>query len=679
MRCVLLVGQVLVAVAAFAIDHVDWVDTRYGSDPGLGTCVIGPCLPHGSSHPSPDSVWPAPNRPHPPPNGFYREDPVDGFSQLHAQGTGGRPSYGLFLLRPFHLGETNCQSHLEIREARPYRFSGHLVESGIDVKIAPSAHGSVYEFTSVDGRSLAVGYDVRRKIGDPMASSDASMQRRGRIVEGGGTYSGNWNEAPYKCFFHAEEETRDRTLVVRIAVSFSDVGTARKWFAEELSGMSVADLSVVARKAWNEKLSTVIVPDATADERRRFYSNFFHAFVQPRDRTGDFAEWPSIAPFWDDHYTLWDTWKTLFPLMTLVDPKFVVSNVNAFAARMRQMGECDTCMTQGKPFRTGQGGDEADNIIAEAIAKDLPGIDTEGAWHVLSRHAAIRTRGYRELGWVPFGETEGYCHRMKSASSTLAFAYNDWCAAQTAQKLGKDDDVRRLLARSANWTNVWDKTLVDGTSGYVGFCRGRYRDGRFTNVSARAGDGAYFGPNDSRNYHGDFYEGTCWEYSYNVWHDLPALIAKMGGREKFVARLSYAFENGLINYGNEPSFMTPWLFDFVGRPDLASRWAHAFLRRFTDDGCPGDDDSGAMGSMYVFLTCGLYPIAGQDVYALHAPAVREVVLRFPQSRRTLRIVSELPLEGTSFGAVFLNGMRLEKPLVRHADLLKGGLLEFRAK
>lgn len=635
-------------------------------------------MPHGSVHPGPDSVYPAKGRKYPPPNGLYREDLIDGFSQLHAQGTGGRPSYGLFLLRPYRTGEPYRASHLEIREARPYRFSGRLVESGIDVSIAPSAHGAVYMFSSEGGAALAVEYDVRRKIGSAVASSDARMERKGAVVEGGGTYSGNWNDTPYGCHFHAEEESVGAVLVVRIAVSFADVETARKWFERELSGKTMDDLASAARMSWNEKLSSVSLPGASAEECRRFYSNLFHAFVQPRDRTDDFAGRPAGLPVWDDHYTLWDTWKTLFPLMTLVDPAFVAANVNAFAGRMRLSGECDTCLTQGRPYRTGQGGDEADNVIAEAFAKGIPGIDAEGAWQVLSRHASDRTKGYRELGWVPFGETEDYCHRMKSASSTLAFAYNDWCAAQVARQLGRTADADLLERRSASWTNVWDESLVDLPSGYRGFCRGRYRDGRFSQVDARAGDGKYFGPDDLRNYHGDFYEGTCWEYSFNVWHDLPALIGKTGGCEKFVSRLSYAFENGLIDYGNEPSFMTPWLFDFAGRPDLASRWAHAFRRRFTNAGCPGDDDSGAMGALYVFLTCGLYPIAGQELYALHAPAVQESVLRLPQTGRALRIVSQLPIDGARFGEVYLNGVRLERPIVRHADLLKGGVLEFRS-
>ena len=215
--------------------------------------------------------------------------------------------------------------------------------------------------------------------------------------------------------------------------------------------------------------------------------------------------------------------------------------------------------------------------------------------------------------------------------------------------------------------------MVDEPSGYRGFCHGRHPDGRFTDVLAREG---YQNPT-GREYFGDFYEGSCWEYSYMVPGDIPGMIERMGGAKVFTERLEYAFENRLIDYGNEPNFITTWLFDFVGRGDLASRWAHAFRDEFERDEIPGDDDSGAMGSMYVFLTAGIFPIGGQDLYALHAPAAKRVLFVLPQSGKTFTVVSSLPPDGSRFGDVYLNGVKIEKPFVRHAQILSGGTLEFR--
>ena len=159
----------------------------------------------------------------------------------------------------------------------------------------------------------------------------------------------------------------------------------------------------------------------------------------------------------------------------------------------------------------------------------------------------------------------------------------------------------------------------------------------------------------------------------------------MGGREKFLERLSFAFDHDLIEYGNEPNFMTPWLFDFVVRPDLAGKWAHRFLENYPrkphpGSGSPGDDDSGAMGSMYVFLTAGLYPIAGQDLYALHVPAAERIRFRLPASGKDFTILAPGARRGRStFKSVKLNGKPLTEPFVRHADLLAGGTLSFELK
>ena len=310
--------------------------------------------------------------------------------------------------------------------------------------------------------------------------------------------------------------------------------------------------------------------------------------------------------------------------MTLLEPETVAAVVNSFADRLERNGRCEAAFIQGKEMRVGQGGNDVDNVIADVRAKNVPGIDWNRAWKVLETHAGDRTSDYREKGYVASDAEHDYCWRLKSGSSTLAFAYNDWCAAQVAKSLGKTDAARRLEARSANWTNVWDAAMVDQAGGNAGFVRGRRADGSWgapmVNGSPEPAD-----PRTQRN--GSFYEGSCWVYSFNVWHDIPGLMAKCGGAERFVDRLSYAFENRLIDFTNEPSFYTPWLFTFAGRQELTRKWAGEMLKAFPVDGCPGDDDSGAMGSLYVFLQLGFMPIAGSDRYVYHGTRYPEITIR----------------------------------------------------
>ena len=582
-----------------AASPADFVDTRFGSRHGSGTCVLGPCVPHGSVYPSPDSLYPAPNRAFPCPSGYFPGDPVAGFSQLHISGTGGVPTFGLFRLV---FGEPSA---MRVREAKPYRFRATLLDLGVDVAVSATHNGAIYAYT---GKEPTL--DAAVKIGSDRASENATVAREGNALFGGGTYSGNWNPAPYDCWFYATSEPG----VFRIAVSFVSIAEARAFHDSELKGRTLDEIADDARAAWNARLSRIEIGGVDDAERARFYSHLYHVFIQPHERSGT----------WDDHYTIWDTWKTVFPLMTLLEPSTVASVVNSFADRLEKNGRCEAAFIQGKEMRVGQGGNDVDNIIADARAKGVPGIDWDRAWKILAAHAVDRTPDYIAKGYVASDAAHDYCWRLKSGSSTLAFAYNDWCAAQVAKSLGKTEIAARLEARSANWTNVWDSAMVDLASGYTGFVRGRRADGSF---GATLVDGSPE-PLDARTQrNGSFYEGSCWVYSYNVWHDIPALMEKCGGPGRFADRLAYAFENGLIDFSNEPSFYTPWLFTFAGRQEMTRKWVGELLKAFPADGCPGDDDSGAMGSLYVFIQLGFMPIAGSDRYVYHGTRYPEITIK----------------------------------------------------
>ena len=649
----------------------EWVDTMVGARvPGKGSCVPGPCMPHGSVHPSPDTLWPNPERPkgRAPNSGYEHGRPVTGFSQFHAQGAGGQASYGIFLVTPT-CGEEETEeelaSPLTLLETRPYLFRGVLEKEGIGVALSATRHGAVYEFAFPEGREGRVAVDAERKIGMRQCGEEVWTRREGNTLEGGGRYGGDWCPGTYGCWFHAEEEKAGRVTTFRIATSFKSIEKARENFAE-VRGKSVGEVAAEAKAAWEERLGRARAEGRGAEEARLYYSHLFHAFVQPRDRTGDLAGWAEGEAAWDEQYTLWDTWRTVFPLMALLEPEAVAGSVNTFGTLAERNGKgVPTAFCAGREFWTGQGGDESDNVTADAWVKGVEGIDWRRAYAAVRRNAERRTKGYLERGYVAEGETAGYDNRMRGGSSTLAFAYNDWCAAEVAEGLGETEDAARWRARAGNWTNVWDAGMEDVESGYRGLCRGRRADGGFRVMTPRGWDDTAF------------YEGACWDYSYMVPGDVEGLVEKMGGKEAFAERLTYAFDHGLVDMGNEPGFLTPWLFDFAGRPDLASERAHALLRRFREEEIIGDDDGGALGALYVFLTAGLFPVAGQDLYALHAPAAERVVFTLPQGGKRFTVRTELPRDGSRYGEAWLNGRKLERPFLRHADLLAGGELVFR--
>ena len=634
---------VAMSVDAWAGSLAELADTRFGTARSHGSNVLGPSLPHGSAHPSPDSLWPTPHpRPKgarhgfgPPTSGWWPGDKVVGFSQLHAQGTGGTPSYGIFR----YVFEPD---DMEILESRPYRLKTRMKKSGMLVDVSATAHGAIYHVRKADGTPLSLPLDRRCKI----AASNC--------VNKSGEFTGNWNPAPYRCWAHSEVDAA--TGLHRIAVSFHSEARAREHFARELAGRGLDEIADAAKKKWEEALSCIDIEGVDDAERRKFYSLLMETFIQPRDRSAD-------GLGWDDHYTLWDTWRTYWPLKSIIAPHTLAANVNSFADRFEATGECTSCRTSGKEFKIGAGGDEADCVVADAWAKNIPGIDWKRVAKLLRSRWNGRTEGYRVKGYVPTGERGGYCWRFKSGSATMNFAYEDWCCAEVLDGLGEKALAAKFRVRSGNWKNVWDGAAIDEKSGFRGFVRGRNADGSFSRTDPRGG------------FNTDFYEANCWEYSFFVPHDVQSMIARCGGKDGFERRLTYALENGLVDFSNEPSFHLPWLYAYVGRGDLAAKWADRAAALFKGEDLPGDNDSGAMCSLWIFMRLGFFPVAGQDLYIMHGSAYPKIAVRPPGGKTfTIRAICCAP--GRRVKSVTLNGRPHDPLFLRHSEIAAGGELTF---
>ena len=158
-------------------------------------------------------------------------------------------------------------------------------------------------------------------------------------------------------------------------------------------------------------------------------------------------------------------------------------------------------------------------------------------------------------------------------------------------------------------------------------------------------------------------------------HDIPGMVAAMGGRDRFIGRLRHALESGLIDITNEPSFATPWLFSDVGRPDLASYWANRIFQRFTADAYPGDEDNGAMSSHYVFNRIGLFPKLTTDLFYLHAPHQPRSVITLEDGRRFTILTRNWRPGRIYIASAKLNGRPLATPFLRQAEIVAGGTLE----
>ena len=243
----------------------------------------------------------------------------------------------------------------------------------------------------------------------------------------------------------------------------------------------------------------------------------------------------------------------------------------------------------------------------------------------------------------------------------MSFAYQDWCCAEVLAGLGETEFARKFRDRSGNWTNVWDTSLVDGPSGIRGFPRARLADGSFSDTTPREG------------FNTDFYEASCWEYSLFAPHDMPSLILRCGGKEAFCRRIEYALENEIVDFGNVPGFMIPWLFAYAGRGDLVAKRVRDVAKLFKGDDLPGDNDSGAMSSLYVFLKLGFFPVAGQDVYVMHGSAYPKIDLSIPGGRK-FTIRTRNPGGSGAIKSVTLDGQPHDPLFLHHSEIMRGGEL-----
>lgn len=688
-------SAMVLASCSGTISLADYVDTSIGVIDNRGSnCVIGPQLPYGSIIPSPQTRRGSTD-------GYNPKMPIRGFAQLHVSGTGWS-TYGHFLVSAMTGLETGLKMHDSPHSAdiaKAYYYSTHLDRYGITTEIAPSYYSAIYRFTFPKTDSACILLDAAHGIASDIAPEmhgkvldcEASVDPESGKVQARLQYTGGWPEQPYTMWLAGEfdhkmtasdnwdngghkgvycmfDTNKDSTIQLKLAVSFTSYEKAWELLGSEISGWDFEKVKNAGRKAWNEKLSAIEIKTDSADLKKIFYSALYRCMTLARDRSKDNHCWESDLPFWDDNYAYWDTFRTAYPLLCLIDQDAVRGNILSMIDRFEHEGCIYDGFIAGQERHMDQGGNDVDIVIADAFLKDIPGIDWERAYAILKYNADSMRIGYRgnsvntdnylkykQLGWIP--------DCIMSTSMTLEFAYNDYCAGLMAERLGHKEDAKRYFERSHGWVNLWNPDLED--HGYKGHIDSRKEDGTFVNVCPSVYGGSWLSP---------FYEADAWTYNYFVPHDFDRLIELMGGSEAFVERLQYGLENNLPQFSNEPGFLVPRAFAHAGRPDLASYWVHRVLEtQFDTTGYPGNEDTGAMGSWYVFCSTGIFPNAGQDIYYLNAPL-------FPESKIHLSTGKTLTIKATgnseTIKSARINGKDIPSPyILKYEDIKDGGLLE----
>jgi predicted alpha-1,2-mannosidase len=692
------------------------IDPMLGVDGG-GNTFPGPSLPFGMIKPGPDMGNNQSN------SGWEAKGNINGFSQTHVSGTGGGPKYGNILVQPTTGAPRGSYyaSPAANEEASAGYYSVTLARYHTRVEITTASRAALYRITyPVAAQSTAhpnLLFDVSHLLSSSNGYGEAQTVVNSAIsilspteVEGHSSVLGGWNKqpTPYTVYFYAATDrpasswgtwggdvlhpgsrnqqsgvweatggwltfsSSDTVVHLKIGISFVSTAAAKRNATTEIPGFDFDQVHAQAVAAWDKALSPIQIKGATPQELQVFTTALYHTMLMPVDRTGDNPLWPSSEPYYDDYYTLWDTFRSSGPLLTLIAPERQTQTVVALVDIYRHEGWLPDGRSGNYTGRT-QGGSNAEFFITDAYLKGLPGIDWNTAYEGMVKDAEVppedqirEGRGglddWKNLGYLTIEGVD------RPASKQMEYAADDYELALLAKALGHNSDYDKYIKRSQNWEKLWNDQA--NAAGFHGFIWPRHRDGSWKSP---------FDPLAGGTWGGDtFYEGNSWTYSTFVPHDVARLIERSGGRETFVKRMDAFFAvPGRYDVTNEPGFLSPYLYIWAGRQDRTAALIPSILAtnfHAGPNGLPGNDDSGAMSSWYAFGKMGFYPNAGQDVYLIGSPAFPELSIHLANGNTFTLEAKNLSAANRYIRSAEWNGHPWTKAWFTHEDLLRGGRL-----
>lgn len=486
---------------------------------------------------------------------------------------------------------------------------------------------------------------------------------------------------------HFDFDTKeDEKIKIKFAISPVSTANALTNLREEIPGWDFDFVKRQGQQQWNRELNKVEVKMST-ENMINFYTAMYHAFLSPTvymdvnsEYRGNDQQTHKTEGFTNfTTFSLWDTHRALHPLFNIIQPKRNDDMVKSMLAHYDQSAlhmlpvwsnsaNDDWCMS----------GYHSVSVIADAIIK---GTFTGDANKALD--ACIATATHRRYEGIGDYMDKGYISSEKngtSVSTTLEYAYDDWCIAQLAQKLGRTAIYNDFIKRSGNWKNVYDAS--------IGFMRPRLSDGTFRkNFDVLETDGQ------------GFIEGNAWNYSLYVPHDPTELIKIMGGEKKFIPHLDSLFtmhlpdeffahteditREGIIgNYvhGNEPAHHVAYLYNWTSQPWKTQERIRMILKKQYHngaDGLGGNDDCGQMSAWYMMSTLGFYPVApSSDQYAIGSPAMDHAVLNLENGKQFIIDVKDQSDKNVYIRKIELNGKVLNRLFLSHSEIMQGGTMVF---
>lgn len=673
----------------------------------------------------------------------YNDSTIVGFSHTHFNGTGHSdlgdflimPTTGKLKLNPGveenpESGYRSRYSH-EKESAEPGYYTVELEDYKIDVELTATervgfhkytfpatddAHiildltsgiynydgKLVWAFIRVENDTLITGYRQTngwartRYVYFAMALSKP-IREYGLLNEEELVYRGfwrKWNEDKnfperagqnVKCHFDFETD-RGETILVKFALSGVSTRNAVENMNSETPGWDFEQTRNNAKQRWNEELSRITI-DADEETKTNFYTSMYHSFLNPSvfsDVNGDYRGLDQnnhTASGYTNYttFSLWDTYRALHPLYTLIQQKRTVDIINSMLAHY------DESVHKILPVWSHWANDNwcmigyhSAPVIVDAYMKGIGGFDERKAFEAIVASANYNLYDgieyYKKLGFVPEDLSSN------SASKTLEYAYDDWTIYKYAEKFGSIKTAEEFRDRAMNYKNIFDSE--------TGYMRARISDGTFKTP---------FDPLSVA--HQGYIEGNAWNYSLYVPHDINGFINLLGGNDKLINWLDSLFtfelpdkyfgasedvtKIGMIgNYvhGNEPSHHVPYLYCYAGKPWKTQERIHQIVSTMykpEPHGLCGNDDCGQMSAWYIFSAMGFYPVApGSNEYVIGSPSVDQAVINLENGNKFTIHTEGLSKNNIYINKVTLNGEEIDRCYITHDEIISGGEIIF---
>ena len=494
------------------------------------------------------------------------------------------------------------------------------------------------------------------------------------------------NEVGYYFNYDCEEGTQ---VEVQMGVSFVSIANARENLEREQPRFAFEQIRRQARQAWQQALSRITVEGGTEAQKRMFYTALYHTQIHPnilQDCNGQYPEMENfnIGATKGNRYTvfsLWDTYRNVSQLMTLLYPDKQLDMVRSMVSMYKEWGWMPKWELYGRETWTMEG-DPSIPVIADTWLKGLRDFDIETAYEAFYKSATLPAKdnkmrpdvdNYYKRGYVPMGEYAADMSGDNSVSHALEYYIADASLANLAEALGKKEDAKRFRQQSLGYRHYYSKES--------GTLRPINQDGSFLTP---------FDPKDGADFSNapGFHEGSAWNYTFYVPHDILGYARLMGGKKKFVEKLQYVFDNGLYDPANEPDIAYPYLFTyFKGEEWRTQKIVGELIGKYFGDtpkGIPGNDDCGTMSTWLIFSMIGLYPdCPGSPYYALTAPVFDRVTLHldkryYPKGDLVIEASRAQGGEGL-IHSMTLGGKPLNSYRISHDELINGGTLSMQLK